>query len=171
MQQVTYALLTATILAAVGCREQPPPQSGTRSSTEWPGWEGDTTIDPAGDVQKLQGKWRRVPEEGAGEMWLTFDGDTVAFEAFEFVGGGKAREPGQKPHVDKYRFVLNSSLDPKVMRYTHRLENGRPLALQRTHPSYNHWYKLNGDTLTSWNHLMEGWTRPIPSFQRAKGEI
>jgi uncharacterized protein (TIGR03067 family) len=135
-------------------------------STDWPGWTGITTIDPAGDVAKLQGKWRRVPEEGAGELWLTFDGDTLTFESFAFVAGVKAREPSEKPHVNRYRFVLNSSIDPKVIRYVHRFGEGEPWGGHQA--PLSRWYKLDGDTLTIWSHLMEGWTRPKPSFRRVK---
>lgn len=166
MQQIASALLMATILTAFGCQDRQP--RGV-SSTDWPGWVGEATIDPTGDVQKLQGKWRRVPEEGAGEMWLTFEGDIVTYESFEFVGGGKSREPGEKPHVNRYRFVLNSSLDPKVMRYVHRLGEGEPWPGHQA--PLSNWYKLDGDTLTKWNHFMKHWTRPKPSFQRFKGEI
>ncbi len=103
------------------------------------------TIDPAGDVQKLQGKWSRVPEgEGWGKAWLVFDGDTATFDP-----------PRLWPQGEKYRFVLNSSIEPKVLRFTHWLGEKESIPLSPTHAEYNMWYKLESDSLTIWNHFAE----------------
>jgi hypothetical protein len=68
---MTVAAAVLSTLAVFGCQEQQQPQPQVSYSNVWPGWTGTTTIDPAGDVQKLQGRWDivlfgTVPDFAAG---------------------------------------------------------------------------------------------------------
>jgi hypothetical protein len=117
-------------LAAFGCQDRQP---RIESTAEWSGWMGDTTIDPTGDLKKLQGKWVSIPpriEDAAEwpESYLVIDGDIALFKG-PGAGdeGGRARKPGEMP--SKYRIVINSGVEPKVIRYTHSLDGGEPVPL------------------------------------------
>ena len=83
MREITSASLLATVLAVFGCQDRQP---RIESTAEWSGWMGDTTIDPAGDLKKLQGKWISTPprrEDAAKwpESYLVIDGDIATYES------------------------------------------------------------------------------------------
>jgi hypothetical protein len=159
------ALLVAGTLAVLGCGEQPSPIP--KKSSTWYGWTGAATIDPSGDVARLRGKWRRMPlswetQKEQVESYLVFDGDTVTFD---HVG---LRAKKLTPGFQRYRFVLNSSVDPKVIRFTHQLGEGEPVRIPPTHGEYNQWYSLEGDVLTMWTIWAEADERPKYSYRRVR---
>jgi hypothetical protein len=168
MRRTALILLGTTILAAAGCQVQQQQQPKVTYSNQWPGWVGNTNIDTTGDVQKLQGKWSWVPQgEGSGELNLVFEGDTLTYEYPGLGDEGYTRKTGQKPYVNKYRFVLNSSLDPKVIRFIDRLGEGKPIPGHQA--PLSQWYRLEGDTLTFWDHFTEQGERPSVSYRRTTG--
>ena len=106
---------------------------------------------PAGDLEKLQGRWSRPPHGNPdfapwGELYLDFEGNTVTYDSPE------NRKTGQGDGIKRFRFVLNSVCSPKVLRYTHRFTDAEWVANPRgqDHPYYDLRYKLDGGTLTIW---------------------
>lgn len=133
------SLLLICALMLTGCDSR---QVGPRQPDE--NWKGTIHVDPAGDVGALQGKWKLYQSDGTSEVgknetYLVFEGNVIIFD---FV---TARERGNKPDKDVYNFSLNSSLDPKVIRYTQRLGEGEPLVHRRA--PLSRWYRLDGDDL------------------------
>jgi hypothetical protein len=154
----------AAALGVFGCTGQQTPE--TRMSNQWYGWAGPATVDPGGDVAKLQGRWQLMPVEenrkNRSEVHLVIDGDTAAFTLLS------APPTRTEDEATAYRFVLNSSVDPKVIRFTHRLGDGEPLPLSPTHGEHNQWYLLDGDTLTLWTVWFERGERAKARYQRVR---
>lgn len=124
-------------------------------------WSGTESVDPAGDITRLQGKWER-PAHGDGitrtmKAWVVFDGNTVTFHS-------PFRE--QPDFHAGYRFVVNSSLSPRVMRFTHWLGPGEPLPGHGAPQA--RWYRLDVDTLTIWNKWAELGESVRVTYRRAK---
>ena len=46
-----------------------------------------------------------------------------------------------------------------------------PVPLSRSHPEFNRWYKLDGDTLTMWTKWANVGERAPAIYRRVKGEI
>lgn len=156
--------ITFHTLGVFGCEGQRTRQG--RSTNQWYGWTGTETIDPSGDVARLQGRWQRMPVEenrkNRSEVHLVIDGDTATFTLL-------AAPPGRtKDETWAYRFVLNSSVDPKVIRFTHLLREGDPLPLSPTHGEHNQWYTLDGDILTLWTVWFEQEERGKARYQQVK---
>lgn len=153
-------------LLAVGCQEQQQPPPKLVSTSDWTGWTGNTTIDPAGDVEKLQGKWDRIEVGGMpnkpGDAWLAFDRDVVIFDHAALPG------TGERPDPRKYRFVLNSSVEPKVIGYIEWLGPGKPFPGFGT-PRWE-WYKLDGNILIIWNQHAERGESPKYRYMRVSNK-
>lgn len=157
MRQV---MLLMVLSGTIGCGTKPTPLK------HGPEWEGSATIDPAGDVPKLQGRWWRVPHgEGLArwpEAYLVFDGDIVTFDHAEL------RARGEKPDIETYQFVLNSSLDPKVIRFIRWLGHDGPLPGRQAPRAM--WYKLEGDELTIWDYYASRGESPTYTWRRVTGK-
>ena len=163
MRPAIYLTLVLGLAALLGCGTPTPKRVST---AEWSGWLGDATIDPAGDLSKLQGKWRRNYNAPPGMHYpaahVVFSGDTATFEPINLRAGDE-RAPRER-----VRFVLNSSVDPKVIRFTHSLGEGAATPLNRTHPEFNRMYSLDGDSLAIWTVWERAGERPKEIYERVK---
>src|SRR5438132_1197476 len=153
MSRVAGIVLVAAMAATLG---------GCGRRAEQP--EEEQSVDPAGDLAKLQGRWTRVPQ-GEGplkwpESYLTIDGNTATYDH------PTLRASGQGGDIFRYRFVLNSAGDPKTMLFTHEIREGHEVALLRTHKEYNKRYKLEEDTLTIWTYWNEIEPKPLIVYKR-----
>ncbi len=162
MKSITTFVILAFLLLP-GCDAWKPEG---RNSNEWYGWKGATTIDPAGDVAKLQGRWEMTPVEARRQSRdvcsLVFDPDTAITTLHA--------DPPRRAEDNRwaYRYVLNSSVEPKVLRYTHRLDESGPVELSPGHGEFNLWYSLDGDVLTTWTVWEAAGERPRYTYQRVK---
>ena len=107
------------IAAPTGYGRESPADDWARSPCEWP---GGPTIDPAGDVVRLAGRWRR-PRDRPGERHdLVFDGGTVTYDDTFAIAPGRKVER----HVDCYNYILNSSSPHRVIRLLGNVKSGDP---------------------------------------------
>lgn len=153
VNRILATLAIGLLVAISGCGSGPTPDGA-----------GEVTVDPVGDLAKLQGRWSLVPQ-GEGplkwpESYLVFDGNIVTYDHPSF------RKMGQRGDIVRYRFVLNSASDPKTIRFTRRLEEDKDIALPPTHKEYNKRYKLEDDTLTIWTFWSEQGEQPYYVYKR-----
>ena len=155
----------ATILATcvlAGCQKTAPtPLFRLHVPTAAEDWDGPESIDPAGDIAKLQGRWRVAGPMGPPEreVYLIVEGNVATFDQRAFV------DRGELPQLDRMVFVLNSSLNRKVIVYKERLGDGRPYY---RHDGDSQWYNLNGDNLTLHTCLPGNIECPGTKYERIK---
>jgi hypothetical protein len=105
------------------------------------------SVDPAGDLARLQGLWRYVPHRSEGDGWAE---QTVLVEGsvitFDYPG---LRQPSNWKDTDIYEFIVNSSSSPKVLKCVNRIGNNHPL------PGFGipraFWYNVDNEELIFWN--------------------
>lgn len=128
--------------------------------------------DPAGDLARLQGRWKRIPHgEGPAkwpESYLIIVGDQLTYDHKELREKGP---PTQKAAteiwgLERFRFVLNSGSDPKVMRYSHMWKDGREIELPDDHPEWNKRYTVENGLLKIWTMWAERHEQPVYEYER-----
>lgn len=142
--------LPITALIMVGCGEQVTSRvdgSGKPAAVKEPeAWTGTVSVDPAGDLARLQGLWRYVPHRNEGDKWAE---QTVCAEGsvitFDYPG---IRQPDNWKDADIYEFIINSSLSPKVLKCNKRIGNNDPLPGFGAPRAF--WYKIDNDQLILW---------------------
>ncbi len=109
---------------------------------ENPSWDGTHNVDPAGDLAKLQGKWRRLVEEG-NVITAEFEADVIRIDYVTLKSRGSALTG------EYYKYVINSSVEPKRIFYLKKI--GPPDVLPYKFGAQHLWYSLEGDVLKVWN--------------------
>ena len=89
------------------------------------------------------------------EAWLEIDGDVITF---------RARTSTMPDFRASYRFVVNSTASPKILRLVDWLGPGHPSPGHQAPQGY--WYSLEGDYLALWGHAMKGEELTV-SYRRA----
>lgn len=152
-QTILLLTITPTVLS---CSSKP----DIVSTSGWTIWEGAKPIDPAGDMQALQGKWKlselygQPPPQDEVETYVVVSADNI-----DFVYGGVSssgdgpRKPGDDAYIDKFKFTINSSVQPRVICYSKRLGVGKAMAMHQGR--WCEYYDISGDTLSIWNQFAE----------------
>ena len=130
-------------------------------------WSERTSVDPAGDLPKLQGKWKYTAVKKPpfdSDKYLVISGNKALFDY-----PGLTLDNG-KPWGPHYLFAINSSFEPKVIRYFECLNPDNIVRSERT--PQNWYYSLEGDTLWLWSHYAERHDGgSIWHLQRLTGEL
>jgi len=141
-----YLILSISlfILSAIGCEKTVNTKNAARSPNNW---QGDTTIDPCGDLVLLQGKWSYVSVKSSvgqpSEIDLIFQESTARYDYITI------QKAGGQPKSEWFNIVLNSSVQPKIIRFTERI--GPVDSTTIMHARQSLWYKIEGDIFTTWD--------------------
>lgn len=164
MKQFVRPLALLLLMIGVGCGGSVQPQKQPVATGTWTGWVGDTNVDPNDDMKSLQGTWREMQivanDSGTTRVIVKFNTDTVTFEPAHII-------PDPFSNSQSFKYVLNSSLNPKVIRLTHEITSNGLKPLSSKSAEYNRMYTHNGDVFTMWTKWPEN-ERPKISYERIK---
>jgi len=134
-------------VAVVGC--------GSSEPTTWP----PRMKDPAGDLGRLQGKWKKEPlTADSPETYVIFKGNLMTID---YVG---LRAQGSTLKFEYFHFALDTSKDPKRLTMFERKKEDHWELIGG--PEWNKRYKLERDMLTLWTSYSEDGEQPYYRYTR-----
>ncbi len=143
---VFVSLTAVVVVAGCGPVETRETKNKSPAGPKPSDWRGTKTVDPAGDLVLMQGRWRAVLADGTtvgiAEWYLDIEGEVLTSD----FRVNQVNNP--PPLVDKYQIILNSGHTPRIFRYAKRLTTNKPLVESPT----SYWYTVDKDTLVLWNH-------------------